>query len=275
MSSHNLTDREWKSIRVFLPAERSGKAGRPWLSHRQIIDGILWVLCSGGRWKDMPAEFGKHKTVYNRFYRWTKEGLWARIISRLLHRLDESGQVDRSLWCIDSSVIRAHRVASGARRGKLSPEENARKNALGRSKGGYSTKIHIATDARGLPLAVTATPGQSGETPELANLLNSIPLSLHRKHKRPRALAADKAYSAKATRSRLKAQGIKDVIPKRANEKRKKRFAKKLYRKRNIVERVIGWLKESRRIATRYDKNIDCYLAMIQIASIRMILKRY
>jgi transposase len=275
MSRHNLTDWEWKSIRVFLPAERSGSVGRPWVSHRKVIDGILWVLCSGGRWKDVPAEFGNHKTIYNRFYRWTQEGMWKRIVNRLLHRLDALGKVDRSLWCVDSSVIRAHRVASGARRGKLSNEENARKNALGRSKGGYSTKIHIATDAKGLPLGVTATPGQCGETPELENLFSSVPLKMHHKWKRPKAIAGDKAYSAKSTRNDLNIKGIKAVIPKRENEKRNKRFAKKLYKKRNIVERVIGWLKESRRIATRYDKKIDCYLAMIHIAMIRMLLKRY
>ena len=274
MSKHNLTDREWKSIRVFLPAERSGKPGRPWVAHRQVIDGILWVLCSGGRWKDIPVEYGNHKTIYNRFYRWTREGLWQRIINRLLFRLDTAGKVDRSLWCIDSSVIRAHRVASGARRGELNTSENARKNALGKSKGGYSTKIHVATDGKGIPLAITATPGQSGETPELTNLLNSIPLKIHRKCKRPRALAGDKAYSAKATRDDLNAQGIKDVIPKRSNEKRNKRFAKILYKRRNIVERVIGWFKESRRIATRYDKTIESFLAFVQIASIRMMIKR-
>ncbi len=274
MSDHNLTDREWKSIRVFLPAEHTGKAGRPWKSHRQVINGILWVLCSGGRWKDVPCEFGNAKTIYNRFYRWTQEGLWTRIIARLLHRLDALGNIDRSLWCVDSSVIRAHRVASGARLGALNSEQNARKNALGRSKGGYSTKVHIATDAKGIPLAVTATPGQSGETPELKNLLNAIPLSTHRMDRRPRAIAGDKAYSAKATRSDLTAKGIKPVIPKRSNEKQQQRFPAKLYKKRNIVERVIGWLKESRRIATRYDKNVECYLAMIQIASIRMMIKR-
>ncbi len=117
---------------------------------------------------------------------------------------------------------------------------------MGRSKGGYSTKIHISPDAKGLPLAVTATPGQCGETPELKNLLSSVPLKLYHKRKRPKAIAGDKAYTAKSTRNDPNVQGIKDVIPKRENEKRNKRFAKKLYKKRNIVERVIGWLKESR-----------------------------
>ena len=273
MSCHTLTDFEWDAIRVFLPAERPSKVGRPWESHRQIINGILWVLCTGARWKDVPPEYGKHKTVYNRFYRWTKEGLWERIMAALLARLDSKGLIDRSIWCVDSSVVRAHRVAAGARKGERDSAKNATKNALGRSKGGYSTKIHIASDARGNVLAVTATPGEAGETPELPNLLSQIPLSQHLKSKRPKALAADKAYSAKATRESLKRKGIKPVIPKRKNEKHKGRFAKCLYRKRNILERVIGWLKECRRIATRYEKNVENYLALIQIAAIRRMMK--
>ena len=62
MSRHNLTDSEWKTIRVFLPAERSGKAGRPWKPHRTVINGILFVLRTGIPWEDLPTEFGKFKT---------------------------------------------------------------------------------------------------------------------------------------------------------------------------------------------------------------------
>ena len=69
MSRHNLTDSEWKTIGVFLPAERSGKAGRPWKPHRTVVNGILFVLHTGIAWEDLPSEFGKFKTVYNRFRR--------------------------------------------------------------------------------------------------------------------------------------------------------------------------------------------------------------
>ena len=275
MSRFSLTDREWNAIRVFLPEERPKKRGRPWSPHRQIIDGILWVLRTGCVWSDVPPAFGKPKTIYNRFRRWTREGLWEKIFNSLIRHRNAKGRINRSLWCVDSSVIRAHRVASGARKGNLSTEENAKKNALGRSRGGYSTKLHVATDQKGLPLAVTATPGQAGETPEFQNLLNSIPFSLHRKAKRPKVVAGDKAYSAKATRDYLKRKGISDAIPTRKNEKRRPRFPRVMYKKRNIVERVIGWLKENRRIATRYEKNVENYLAMVKIASIKLILKRF
>ena len=74
MSRHNLTDLEWKSIVVYLPAERSGRAGRPWKPHRQVVNGIIFVLRTGIAWEDLPTEFGKWKTVYNRFRRWVKSG---------------------------------------------------------------------------------------------------------------------------------------------------------------------------------------------------------
>ena len=125
MSRHNLTDREWKSIRVFLPAERSGRAGRPWKPHRQVINGIIFVLRTGIAWEDLPAEFGKYKTVYNRFRRWVKSGLWQRIFEKLIARLHGDGEIDFEIWCVDGTVVRAHKAAAGAKKGKLTTEENA------------------------------------------------------------------------------------------------------------------------------------------------------
>lgn len=137
MSRHNLTDREWKSFRVFLPGERSGCAGRPWKPHRQVIHGIIFVLRTGVAGKDLPTEFWKYKTVYNRFRRWVKSGLWRRIFQKLIARLLSYGEIDFEIWCVDGTVIRAHKAAAGAKKGKLlTAEENATKQALGRSFGG-------------------------------------------------------------------------------------------------------------------------------------------
>ena len=160
MSRHSLTDLEWNVIRRFLPMERTGKAGRPWKPHREVINAILFVLHTGIPWQDLPKEFGSFKTAYNRFRRWTKSGIWQRIFEALIARLHKAGDIDFELWCVDGTVIRAHRVASGARKGKLSREENALKQALGRSRGGFSTKLHFLTDGQGIPIGITATPGQ-------------------------------------------------------------------------------------------------------------------
>ena len=96
-----------------------------------------------------------------------------------------------------------------------------------------------------------------------------------RKANRPTALAADKAYSSKAIRAYIANLEVKDVIPTRSNETRNDDFDKSTYKKRNIVERAIGWIKEYRRIATRNEKIVENYLAMIYIAVARMIINRY
>jgi len=275
MSRHNMTDYEWNAIRKFLPVERTGKPGRPWKPHRQLINGILFVLRTGIPWEDLPTEFGKFKTVYNRFRRWVNSGIWQRIFEGLVDRLLKQGEIDFELWCVDGTVIRAHRVASGALKGELNLEENAEKQALGRSRGGYSTKLHFLTDGQGIPLAVTATPGQRNEAPEFENVMETCLINTFRKANRPEAFAADKAYSSQAIRRYIAKLGIEDVIPTRSNETRDEAFDASKYKKRNIVERAIGWMKENRRIATRYEKNVENYLAMIYLAIARMIINWY
>lgn len=276
MSRHDLTDEEWRAIQPYLPRERSGQPGRPWISHRQVINGILWVLAVGCGWRDMPPEFGKWQTVYNRFRRWRNDKLWDRVHRGLVRFNDRQKKVDRSLWCVDGSVVRAHRVAAGAS-GQHAPgsAENAHdKHALGRSRGGFSTKLHVVTDAAGLPLAITVTPGQNHEAPEFPNVMDQLVVSLYRKEKRPAAIAGDKGYNSAKIRDWLKRRDITAVIPTKSNQISQTDFNQHLYRQRNIVERVIGWLKENRRVATRYDKRADSYLAMVKLAAIRLILKR-
>ena len=275
MSRYNLADLEWNSIRRFLPPERSGKAGRPWKCHREVLDGILFVLHTGIPWADLPSEFGKYKTVYNRFRRWVKSGLWNRIFKKLVDRFLQAGQIDFEIWCVDGTIIRAHRVASGAPKENETAEENAAKHALGRSRGGYATKLHFLTDGQGIPLGVTATPGQRNEAPEFENVMQACLVNTFRKQKRPQALAADRAYSSNAIRQYIAKLGIEDVIPTRSNETRHYHFDKEKYKARNVVERAIGWIKECRRVATRYDKIIDNYLAMVKIAISRMLMTWY
>ena len=269
MSRHNLTDMEFNAIRKYLPAERTGKPGRPWKPHRQVINGVLFVLHTGIAWKDLPSEFGKHKTVYNRFRRWVKSGVWQDIFEGMIDRILKEDEIDFELWCVDGTVVRAHRVAAGAPKKDETSEENAEKHALGRSRGGYSTKLHFLSDGQGIPLGVTATPGQRNEGPEFENVMNACLINIFRKNKRPDALAGDKAYSSNSIRRYIRKLGIEDVIPTRSNETPNIEFDKEKYRSRNIVERLIGWIKEFRRVATRYEKNVNNYLAMVKIAICR------
>jgi transposase len=81
-----------------------------------MFDGILWVLATGAGWRDLPSHFGPWKTVYHRFSTWTKNGLWGRILDLLQARRHAQGEIDWQLFCIDGSVVRAHKAAAGARK---------------------------------------------------------------------------------------------------------------------------------------------------------------
>jgi transposase len=137
--------------------------------------------------------------------------------------------------------------------------------------------VHIVTDSQGIPLVFTLTPGQQHDSTEFVNVVNAVPFGpgteIDRPHKDwPEALAGDKGYSSGAIRDFLKKRGIEDVIPTKSNEERRESFDKEKYRKRNVVERCIGWLKECRRIATRYEKLAVRYGAMVTLGFIRMYL---
>src|SRR5215470_4870232 len=93
---------------------RARQAGHPWKEHRPLVNGILWHLHTGAPWPDTPERYGPWQTVYDRFNRWRKDGMWAKILDALLLRLDKAGLIDRDLWLVDASVIRAHQAAAGA-----------------------------------------------------------------------------------------------------------------------------------------------------------------
>lgn len=148
---------------------------------------------------------------------------------------------------------------------------------MGRSRGGFGTKLHLVTDASGLPLAATISPGQAHESKSFEQTMDAvrIPVPGGGLQRRPRRLAGDKGYSYDRVRAWLRDHRIEDVIPRRSNQKPgRKPLDTAAYRRRNIVERCIGWLKECRRIGTRFEKLGDMFLAMIHMAIIRRYLLR-
>lgn len=115
MRRYELSDRQWARIAPFFSRRKRAKgAGRPPADSRRIVNGILWVLHTGAPWRDLPERFGPWTTVFGRFNRWRRDGTWVRIATSLLDELDKRGQIDRDLWCVDGTVIRASRAAAGA-----------------------------------------------------------------------------------------------------------------------------------------------------------------
>ena len=137
--------------------------------------------------------------------------------------------------------------------------------------------MHLVTDARGVPLAATITAGQAHESKSFEETMNAvrIPVPGGGLRRRPRRLAGDKGYSFDRIRTWLRQHRIEAVIPRRSNQPPgRKPLDKAAYRRRNAVERCVGWLKECRRVGTRFEKLGAMFLAMIHMAIIRRYLGR-
>lgn len=164
-------------------------------------------------------------------------------------------------------------------RKKGEPEE-PEDHALGRSRGGFSTKIHLVGDANGVPIHFELSAGQAHENTTLEDLLNGVDQELKTGAGElvpwPEAIAGDKGYRAEWIDQMLLDIEVTPVIPSKKNEDREARsvkFDKQRYRDRNIIERLIGWLKECRAVFARFEKTAINYAGMLKMAFIKQYLK--
>ncbi|WP_096215222.1 IS5 family transposase [Streptomyces sp. 2323.1] len=292
MERGDLTREEWARLKPHLP--KSGKRGGRWANHRRIINGVLYRQRTGVPWRDLPARFGKWKTVYERHRRWSADGTWDKIFAAILADADAAGRIDWSMVSVDSASCRAHQHArrstqeTPADAGKRTmPRQHRPDEGLGRSRGGLTCKIHLAGEGGQRPLALLVTPGQWGDAPQLIPVLERIRvgrLGGGRPRTRPDHLCRDKAYSSRRNRRYLRRRQIKHTIPEPKDQRahRKRRgphggrptgFDKTIYKRRNEVERTINALKNFRAVATRFDKRAYVFHGTVVVASIRLWLR--
>jgi transposase len=239
-----VSDSIWKKIAALLPGKKSDR-GVTAKDNRRFLEAVLWRIRAGLPWRDLPAEFGNWNNVFKRFRRWVRTRVFGRIFNAL------SGEPDFEYAMIDGTIVSVHQKPSGAKGG-------AETNAIGRSRGGLTTKIVALVDALGNLVRFVLLPGQRHDTVGVAPLIEGVSFD---------ALLGDKAFDADWLRADLDDRGAAAVIPPRSNRKAVIDYDKEMYRWRHLVENYFAKIKEFRSIATRYDKTAESFSANINLAA--------
>ncbi|WP_307076704.1 IS5 family transposase [Streptomyces canus] len=279
-----ITDAMWDRIKPLMPADPA--RGRRWADHRRTLEAIAWKYRTCSPWRDLPDELGSFQTAHKRLIRWAVDGTWERILGAVLAAADDGEDIGWTV-SVDSTVCRAHQHAAGAEKKGAPDRDEPDDHGLGRSRGGLSTKIHLAS-SRARPLALRVTAGQAGDAPAFEAVMASIRVPRSgsgRPRTRPDAVLADRAYSSRAIRDHLRRRGIRAVIPQPSDQVghrlrrgraggRPPDFNAEAYKERNTVERCINRLKQWRGLAMRTDKLALAYQAALHLAAILIWTRR-
>jgi transposase len=239
-----LSEAQMRRIERYFPLSH----GVPRVDDRRIVSGIIFVIRNGLRWRDAPAAYGPPKTIYNRFIRWSRLGVFNKIFAALAAK---SGKPDQLM--IDATHLKAHRTAASLFKRGAVPRR------IGRTKGGLNSKLHAVCDGKGRPLIMLLSEGQMSDYKGAALMVDALP--------KAEALLGDRGYDADWFRVALAARGIAACIPSKANRKMSIPHDTVLYRQRHRIENMFGKLKDWRRIHTRYDRCAHTFMSAICIAA--------
>ena len=244
MTQYSINNHNWERIFSFLQGCKRLHTSNE-SSVRRFVRSVWYITRTGSQWRFLPSKYGHWRAVHRKYQRWCSRGIWHQLMQCLK-------DPDLQEVMMDSTIVRCHACAAG-------PQES-----VGKSKGGFTTKIHVLSDALGLPLKFIITPGQRHDITQAEDLCKDISKSL---------VFGDKAYDSDKFINTLKDQGCSVVIPSKKNRKKLRDLDKHLYKERHLIECLIGKMKYFRRIFSRYDKTENCYLGFWYFVGTRMWLR--
>lgn len=211
---------------------------------RRFMEGVWYVLRTGCQWRLLPYYYGHWRQIHRRYKAWSDRGIWSDLMSFV-------SDVDVQTVMIDATIVRAHTCASGY------TKDGNEDQALGRSKGGFTTKIHALVDGLGNPIKFLLTGGNRNDITQAAELL---------KEQHDTVVLADKGYDSQELIDTLHKQGCCPVIPSRKNAKCPREIDKELYKERFMIEAFFSKLKHFRRIFPRFDKTTSAFSGFLHLA---------
>jgi transposase len=211
-------------------------------SLRRFIEGVWFVARSGCQWRLLPEKYGSWRAIHMRFKEWSDKGVWEQLFKSMHIEADNEAAM------IDATIVRAHACSAGYKKDSMDQE------ALGRSKGGFTTKIHALVDALGNPLKFILTPGQRNDITQAEPLLKNVENTV---------VIADKGYDSNALIQAIEKQKSIAVIPSRKNRKVQREYDKHIYKERHLIECFFGKIKFFRRIFSRFDKTAQAFMGFL------------
>jgi transposase len=236
-----IKEREWEYIFEFL-RRRADVRSKNEAKLRIFIEAMYYIIRTGCQWRMLPLYYGSWRSVHQRFKRWTDKGIFQDLFE------SNHSNADMESVMIDATIIRAHACSAGYEK------NSGEREALGRSKGGFTSKIHAVVDSLGNPLKFIITPGQRNDITQGAELVKEF---------KNTTVIADKGYDSDALVNLINDNNSNAVIPPKKNRKVQRGYDKHVYKERHLIECFFGKIKHFRRIFSRFDKTVKSFMGFL------------
>lgn len=241
-----IKEREWEAIFLKL-SKIKGIHTKNKLSVKLFIEAVWYVVRSSCQWRLLPLYYGHWRAIHMRFRDWANKGVLEKLFQSMHDEKDEETVM------LDGTIVRTHACSAGYKK------DSQDREALGRSKGGFSTKIHTLVDALGNPLKFIITAGQRNDITQADSLIKDISNTV---------VIADKAYDADSFLQTIEKQGSIAIIPPRKNRKAHREYDKHLYKERHLIECLFGKIKHYRRLFSRFDKTATAFMGFLNFVGV-------